>query len=143
MLSATIFVKFKNLQSALLSFQTTMVRDFFDHLGFVVCEPNEQMTSLDQALEIGLEVGAEEVESVDLSDSETLFQFQCHPRDIQVVTKALEGTGARIVQSEDRYVPKDLVKITADTYKTMEEMYKKVRENCDAVDRVFDNVEVS
>jgi YebC/PmpR family DNA-binding regulatory protein len=100
----------------------------FSHLGMIVGTHAD--TSQD-AEEVAIEVGAQEVEKVDDG-----VQFLCEKSDLISVTKALTEKGWQISASEFTYVPKDPMELSGDARKEVEAFLSEIDDN-DDVQKIF------
>ncbi|VDP68580.1 unnamed protein product [Schistosoma mattheei] len=114
---------------------------FFDHIGLVTvsAKSSKQLSDLDAATNLGIEIGAKEVE---LSSSEDQnYHFHCEVHEIENLRQSLETIHhIPVINTQDIYCPKIFVPIHHDVRQTLDEMYDKIKTSLEYVDRIFDNV---
>ncbi|CAH8656698.1 unnamed protein product [Schistosoma intercalatum] len=114
---------------------------FFDHIGLVTvsAKSSKQLSDLDAATNLGIEIGAKEVE---LSSSEDQnYHFHCEVHEIENLRQSLETIHhIPVINTQDIYSPKIFVPIHHDVRQTLDEMYDKIKTSLEYVDRIFDNV---
>ncbi|VDP48862.1 unnamed protein product [Schistosoma margrebowiei] len=114
---------------------------FFDHIGLVTvsAKSSKQLSDLDAATNLGIEIGAKEVE---LSSSEDQnYHFHCEVHEIDHLRQSLETIHhIPVINTQDIYSPKIFVPIHHDVRQTLDEMYDKIKTSLEYVDRIFDNV---
>ncbi|KAF7233065.1 hypothetical protein EG68_05513 [Paragonimus skrjabini miyazakii] len=121
-----------------------IAQEFFDHVGLITFNgnPERNIATLDDATNLGIEVGASEVEQVSMNEN-VAFKLHCDPRDLDKLRQSLEQIyGIRPVSVEDSYIPKSYVLVPPAAFANLNEMYGKIRDQHDYVDRIFDNVTV-
>uniref|UniRef100_A0A095A043 Translational activator of cytochrome c oxidase 1 n=1 Tax=Schistosoma haematobium TaxID=6185 RepID=A0A095A043_SCHHA len=99
----------------------------------------KQLSDLDAATNLGIEIGAKEVE---LSSSEDQrYHFHCEVHEIENLRQSLETIHhIPVINTQDIYSPKIFVPIHHDVRQTLDEMYDKIKTSLEYVDRIFDNV---
>ncbi|RTG84122.1 translational activator of cytochrome c oxidase 1 [Schistosoma bovis] len=103
---------------------------FFDHIGLVTvsAKSSKQLSDLDAATNLGIEIGAKEVELSSMHEIENLRQSLETIHHIPVIN------------TQDIYSPKIFVPIHHDVRQILNEMYDKIKTSLEYVDRIFDNV---
>lgn len=122
-----------------------VMNEFFHHLGLVKIKggPDTGVVDLDSATNLGIEISATEVEELE-EDGQLVYQFQCDPINVTSLQQCLEQDHAiPVLTALDTYVPKTRVLVSQQAYKNLNEMYAKIRENHEHVERIFDNVTVA
>lgn len=118
--------------------------EFFDHVGLISfhSDPDKNISNLDDATNLGIEIGASEVEQFSL-DEKVAFKLHCDPLDLDKLRQSLETVyGITPLSAEDSYIPKSCVTVPPEAFANLNEMYDKIRDQHDYVDRIFDNVTV-
>ncbi|CAL8082846.1 unnamed protein product [Calicophoron daubneyi] len=116
--------------------------EFFDHVGCVCVEGGSgtKCPDLDTATEIGIEIGASDVQLVTDGSTSPVYRFHCDPQEVAKLGERLESEHGIIPLSrEDDYVPKCRVTLVPEVRTNLNEMYEKIRELHEYVDRIFDN----
>lgn len=129
----------------------------FDHKGIVRVPCKELLTSNTDPLELAIEVGAEDV-TTDSADSypgdeasqldgveqtkefkdDECYQFKCEPRDLTLVSKAINDKSFTVVSTSLEYIPKRLVKLSPDMFNYAEKFMKLLGDRDDVME-VHDN----
>ncbi|XP_018645197.1 hypothetical protein Smp_098090 [Schistosoma mansoni] len=116
-----------------------MANKFFDHIGLVTvsAKSSKHLSDLDAATNLGIEIGAKEVE---LSSSEDqTYHFHCEVHEIDSLRQSLENIyQIPVINTQDIYYAKTLVPIHPEVRQTLNEMYEKIK-TLEYVDRIFDN----
>ncbi|KAA3675996.1 translational activator of cytochrome c oxidase 1, partial [Paragonimus westermani] len=121
-----------------------IAQEFFDHIGLITFHgnPEKNISTLDDVTNLGIEIGASEVEQISMNEN-VAFQLHCDPRDLGKLRQSLEQLyDIHPVSVEDSYIPKSHVLVPPAAFANLNEMYGKIRDQHDYVDRIFDNVTV-
>ncbi len=108
----------------------------FDRLGIIEATHEDQNQDPEEA---AIEAGAQNVETIDASEDEENkkgARFFSDPADLDVVNKELTSRGWKISKSELGYVPKNLVEVSAEQKKEIEEFLVGV-DDYDDVHRIY------
>ncbi|OON15666.1 DNA-binding regulatory protein, YebC/PmpR family [Opisthorchis viverrini] len=121
-----------------------IANEFFDRLAWVCVpgSPASNLTDLDAATNFGIDIGANDVEEVTV-DGQIAFKFYCDPSNVEQMRLLLERDHAiQPVSVEDVLVPKCKVQVDSKAYANLLEMYERIRDQHEYVDRIVDNVTV-
>ncbi|KAK4475489.1 hypothetical protein MN116_002538 [Schistosoma mekongi] len=116
---------------------------FFDHIGVVTVSAKscKQLPDLDAATNLGIEVGAKEVEF--RSSEEQVYHFYCEVDEIASLRESLENIHQiPVINTNDVYTPRILVPIALEVHNKLNEMYEKIKFTHEFVDRIFDNTTI-
>ncbi len=105
----------------------------FDKKGQITFEKN--ILSEEEAMEIGLDAGAEDIEAED-----ELVTISTAPSDYMAVHQAFADLGKEATESEVTYVPQNTVEVDADTAKKILKLVDALEDN-DDVSRVHINAD--
>lgn len=109
----------------------------FDKKGIIhVATTNEP--NLETALELAIEVGAEDVSVESDEDNAPFLQFICGPRDLEIVRKALEVEHYNVTYSEYEYLPNLTYPLDANGIAILEKLVNRLYQHQDVV-KIFDN----
>nr|CAH8874514.1 unnamed protein product [Trichobilharzia regenti] len=120
-----------------------IANQFFDHIGVITvsAKSNERLPNLDAATNLGIEIGANEVEL--RLDGEETYEFLCEVSEINKLRESLENIHQiPVLDSQDIYSPKVVVPVLQEVRETLDEMYEKIRNQHEYVERIFDNTTV-
>lgn len=113
----------------------------FNFKGIVYLLKNqEKPLSEDEAFEIAIEVGAEEVIQGQNEDGHDSYQLICAPKELHAVKKALEGRGFKPESARLEYIPHVFTKLNEASL----EVASRMLDSLEAVEetvRVYDNIE--
>ncbi|CDW54349.1 translational activator of cytochrome c oxidase [Trichuris trichiura] len=96
--------------------------------------------SLEEAVNVAIDVGAEEVEESVEEDDQQIVKFLCDPMEIQRVCKELANRGYVIKSSENEYLCVNTIKLD-DKYKQQVDLFFEAVHSMESINRVFDNTE--
>ena len=96
-------------------------------------------------LELGIEVGAEDVDIQRDPDSESgdaVIQLKCEPTELNAVCSAVRDRGLDISSSGVEYIPRLYVTLTHEQFEKAEKLVELLSEQSDVVS-VYSNYEVT
>ncbi|XP_062382625.1 translational activator of cytochrome c oxidase 1 [Sardina pilchardus] len=96
--------------------------------------------SSDQALELAIEAGAEDVQETEDEEERAMLQFICGTTEMRGVREALEKLGVATVQSGLEYVPTASVPLAEDQLRDAHMCLEAIKDYPDVV-RVWDNIQ--
>lgn len=134
-----------NIQSIIkkTSFQetTSSIRHVFDEKGVVVAVAGEgkELPTLEEALELAIELGAEEVEEEKNEEGKGGFVFTCSPDVFLEVKKGVEDVGYHVTYSNIDFIPNAPVPLQDEDRQTVELIMEKL-EGIDQVMRMHVNL---
>ncbi|KHJ46574.1 DNA-binding regulatory protein, YebC/PmpR family [Trichuris suis] len=96
--------------------------------------------SLEEAVNVAIDVGAEEVEESVEEDDQQIIKFLCDPMQVQRVCKELADRGYVIKSSENEYLCTNTIKLD-DKQKQQVDLFFEAVHSMESVNRVFDNTE--
>nr|XP_054767349.1 translational activator of cytochrome c oxidase 1-like [Lytechinus pictus] len=106
----------------------------------VPCEPDDQPSmSLDEAEEVAIDGGAEEVADGTDDDGQNVFMFICDPSDLRSVRDGLAGRSLPIQSSGLEYVPQTTIALEDSDLEAVAALINAF-ESHEQVIKVFDNV---
>merc|ERR1712050_239657 len=114
----------------------------FDRKGIILVplpELADGENMADKALEVGLDVGAEDVE---VSDTESVLKLICSDKELHQVVKELKERDIEIKYSNLEYVPHTFVNLGPEFKEHLTELSEKI-ENMEQVSRLYDNIEIT
>lgn len=117
---------------------TTMLS--FEKKGYVlvILGKEENTIDLDKYLEIGIEVGAEDVVIDKDSEDEKIIKFICDSRMVNQLDKALSSKGLEVLIAEAVYEPKTTVAIDQEQMEYLDKIINKLQESED-ITNVYTN----
>ncbi|TGZ73515.1 hypothetical protein CRM22_001474 [Opisthorchis felineus] len=127
-----------------LSTAGKIASEFFDRLAWICVPggPGSNLTDLDAATNFGIDIGANDVEEVTV-DGQIAFKFYCDPSNVEQMRLLLERDHSiQPMSVEDVLVPKCKVQVDSKAYANLLEMYERIRDQHEYVDRIVDNVTV-
>ncbi|XP_029383824.1 translational activator of cytochrome c oxidase 1 [Echeneis naucrates] len=116
------------------------VRHNFIRRGVVVMAG--RTISTEKALELAIEVGAEDVEESEDDEEQPLLQFICDTMDTIKVRASLENMGMQIISSGMEFVPNNLLSLDQDQLDAASTLIETVNDHPDVV-RVWDNIKAA
>ncbi|THD19342.1 Coiled-coil domain-containing protein 44 [Fasciola hepatica] len=119
-------------------------KEFFEHVGLVSVAGGSDclIKDIDTATNIGIEIGASDVDEC-VANGQKIFRFYCSPTEFEKLRRRLQDEhGISALSADDTYLPKSLVSVQPGVWASLNEMYSRIREQHDSVDRIFDNVDV-
>lgn len=134
----------QNIRSVLNKTGSSLVdgsaKHFFDFKGVINVQPTEGIT-LEQALDVAIEAGAEDVREVDSDEGiSKLFQFTAEAGDFYNVKKHLEGLKYSIQSSGLQYLPNVKQKLSDNDLSVVGKLFELL-ENMPEVVNIYDNIE--
>ncbi|XP_040885062.1 translational activator of cytochrome c oxidase 1 [Toxotes jaculatrix] len=96
--------------------------------------------STERALELAIEVGAEDVQETEDEDDQPLLQFICNTTDLSKVRASLEELGMQIMSSGLEFVPSTLSSLDRDQLDAASTLIEALND-CPDVVRVWDNIQ--
>jgi YebC/PmpR family DNA-binding regulatory protein len=106
----------------------------FEKKGFIVIQ--KTATTEDQLMEIVLGAGAE-----DMTSTDQVFEVTTVPHDLWTVREAVEKAGIKIESANLTMIPKNMVKVSADTGRTVVKLIEALEEH-DDVQNVYSNADI-
>ncbi|KAL2078712.1 hypothetical protein ACEWY4_026397 [Coilia grayii] len=96
--------------------------------------------SSDQALELAIEAGAEDVKETEDEEERAMLQFICDMGEMRAVREALDKLGVSTVSSGLEYVATMGAPLTTDQLRDAHVLLEAVKDHVDVV-RIWDNIE--
>ncbi|GAB6033395.1 Translational activator of mitochondrially encoded cytochrome c oxidase I [Chamberlinius hualienensis] len=112
----------------------------FDRKGIIQVDPKASGINIDNAVDVAIEVGAEDVIETVADDDTKVLQFVCDPREHHIVRTELVKRGCEVVSTELTYLAKHKVPLREGDMKTMEKLMSVLNER-EYVAAIYDNVE--
>lgn len=106
----------------------------FEKKGFIVLP--KTATTEDQLMEIALGAGAE-----DMTSTDQMFEVTTAPHDLWAVREAIEKAGIKIESATLTMLPKNMMKVNADTGRTVVKLIEALEEH-DDVQHVYSNADI-
>ncbi|MBI5060458.1 YebC/PmpR family DNA-binding transcriptional regulator [candidate division KSB1 bacterium] len=106
----------------------------FDRRGYITLEADAGTE--DEIMEIALEAGATDVEG-----DETIWEVYTAPEDLYKVKAGIEAKGKQTSSAEISYIPKNTVKVEADSAKSVLNLIEAL-EDLDDAQNVYSNFEI-
>ncbi|XP_035256490.1 translational activator of cytochrome c oxidase 1 [Anguilla anguilla] len=113
-------------------------RHSFEQKG-VVLAPREGV-SMDRALELAIEAGAEDVQETEDEDEKPLLQFVCKVSDLREVRSALEALGLPTISASREYVSHSPALLPLAQLEDASRLLDVLSDNPDVI-RVWDNIQ--
>ncbi|KAM9336830.1 translational activator of cytochrome c oxidase 1 [Symphorus nematophorus] len=113
-------------------------RNNFNRRGVVVVPG--QNVSTERALELAIEVGAEDVQEIEDEEQQPLLQFICDMMDVRKVRSSLEELGMQITSAGLEFVPRTLLSLNQDQMDAASMLIEALSDYPDVV-RVWDNIQ--
>lgn len=113
-------------------------RHNFDRRG-VVLVPGQDVTT-ERALELAIEVGAEDVQETEDEEEKPHLQFICDMTELRKVRGALEELGMQIMSAGVEFVPRTLLSLDRDQLDAASTLIEALSDSPDVV-RVWDNIQ--
>lgn len=133
-----------NLKYVLSRVGTTIVdgsaAHAFKYKGVVHVDPSGSNLTLENAVDLAIEVGAEDVVDATEDDGQSVLQFQCEPREFYNVKTALASKSFAVRSSGLRYLPQLKVSLNDDQLNVMSRVCEVLEEHPDVV-KFYDNIE--
>ncbi|KAJ8313555.1 hypothetical protein KUTeg_008116 [Tegillarca granosa] len=104
----------------------------------VMLAKDEEKVDMDKYLEIGIDIGAEEVELEKDSEDEKILKFICPAREINRIDKELSSRGLEVLTAEAVYEPNTVVEVNQEEMEYIEKIISRLNES-DEVSNVFMN----
>uniref|UniRef100_T1JEQ5 Translational activator of cytochrome c oxidase 1 n=1 Tax=Strigamia maritima TaxID=126957 RepID=T1JEQ5_STRMM len=111
----------------------------FTHKGVIIVEDNGSL-SLDKAVDVAIQAGAEDVTQITTDDGENAFQFFSDPGQFWNVRTNLQELNYVIQSSSVQYVPTVKQPLTDDDISIAEKLYDLL-ERLPEVVNIYDNIE--
>ncbi|XP_061823813.1 translational activator of cytochrome c oxidase 1 [Nerophis lumbriciformis] len=106
----------------------------------VVVIPSQNIT-LEQALELAIEAGAEDVEETADEDDAPILQFICDTAHLWKVQASLQQLGMQVRSMESEFVPRILLSLDEDQLEAASTLIEALSDVPDVV-RIWDNIQV-
>ncbi|XP_025063561.1 translational activator of cytochrome c oxidase 1 isoform X2 [Alligator sinensis] len=120
---------------------TDGVRHLFDQKGVVTVKDREQRSvSLEQALELAVEAGAEDVQESEDEEEQEVLKFLCDVSVLHQVRKKLDAQGLQSLSAGLEFIPNTTVELSEEEMKQSSELLM-VLGNCQDVIRIYDNIQ--
>ncbi|XP_068161867.1 translational activator of cytochrome c oxidase 1 [Antennarius striatus] len=113
---------------------------FFTQKGVVVVPA--QNISMERALELAIEVGAEDVQETEDEEGQPQMQFICDTKGMGKVKTSLQDLGMQITSSELEYFANTLVSLDQDHRDAASALIEALSENAD-ICRIWDNIQAN
>ncbi|XP_026171099.1 translational activator of cytochrome c oxidase 1 [Mastacembelus armatus] len=113
-------------------------RHSFNRRG-VVMVPSQNIL-MERALELAIDVGAEDVQETEDEDEQSLLQFICDSTDLKKVRASLEELGMQISSAGMEFVPRTLLPLDQDQLDAASTLIGALND-CPDVVRVWDNIQ--
>ncbi|KAM7381710.1 hypothetical protein PAMA_012516 [Pampus argenteus] len=114
-------------------------RHNFTRRGVVVVQG--QNITMDRALELAIEVGAEDVQEIEDEEEQPHLQFICDMMDLKKVRDSLEGLGMQIMSAGLEFIPRTVLSLDQDQLEAASTLIESLNDYPDVV-RVWDNIQV-
>ncbi|XP_008312258.1 translational activator of cytochrome c oxidase 1 isoform X2 [Cynoglossus semilaevis] len=98
--------------------------------------------SLERALELAIEAGAEDVQETEDEEEQPLLKFICDIVELKNVRTALESEGMSIVSSGVECIPRNMSSLNEEQLNVAASLLEALQ-NCPDVVRVWDNIQAS
>ncbi|CAN9509221.1 unnamed protein product [Ophioblennius macclurei] len=105
----------------------------------VVLVPGQDVTT-ERALELAIEVGAEDVQETEDEEEKPHLQFICDMTELRKVRGALEEQGMQIASAGVEFVPRTLLSLDRDQLDAASTLIEALSDSPDVV-RVWDNIQ--
>ncbi|XP_014459619.1 translational activator of cytochrome c oxidase 1 [Alligator mississippiensis] len=122
---------------------TDGVRHLFDQKGVVTVSRKDQeqrSVSLEQALELAVEAGAEDVQESEDEEEQEVLKFLCDVSVLHQVRKKLDAQGLQSLSAGLEFIPNTTVELSEEEMKQASELLM-VLGNCQDVIRIYDNIQ--
>ncbi|XP_061765481.1 translational activator of cytochrome c oxidase 1 isoform X2 [Nerophis ophidion] len=106
----------------------------------VVVIPSQNIT-LEQALELAIEAGAEDVEETTDEDNTPILQFICDTADLWKVRTSLQKLGMQVTSMVSEFVPRTLLSLDEEQLEAASTLIEALSDVPDVV-RIWDNIQV-
>ncbi|XP_053555588.1 translational activator of cytochrome c oxidase 1 isoform X2 [Bombina bombina] len=137
------YTDFKSLMSKNGAALSDGARHFFDKKGVVTvqsCDKNGAPLHLEQALELAIEAGAEDVKEVLDEEDKGVYKFICEVPFLRDVHSQLTALGLVLVSSGPEFIPNTTVQLSDSDMELASQLLEIVN-NHPEVMRVYDNIE--
>ncbi|KAJ6653393.1 hypothetical protein lerEdw1_009294 [Lerista edwardsae] len=117
-------------------------RHSFEKKGIIAVSGKDQSgspVSLDQALELAIEAGAEDVQEAEDEDEKAIFRFICAGHTIRQVREKLDSVGLCSVSASLEFIPTITTQLSDEEMERASQLLEALG-NCVDVVRVYDNI---
>ncbi|GAB1606492.1 uncharacterized protein LOC115215122 [Argonauta hians] len=111
----------------------------FEKKGVIYVKPMEGFNLAD-ALDLAIEVNAEDVMEESDEENSPYLKFFCEPKNLSNVSSSLRDIGHNVTYSEQEYLPTTVYPVDDGNMELLEKVLEKLYSVSD-VDRIFDNVD--
>ncbi|KAL1778908.1 translational activator of cytochrome c oxidase 1 [Sigmodon hispidus] len=118
-------------------------RHFFDKKGVVVVgveDREKRAVTLERALELAIEAGAEDVKDAEDDEEKSLFKFICDPSSLHHVRKKLDSLGLCSVSCSLEFIPHSKVQLADPDLEQAVHLIQALSNHEDVI-HVYDNIE--
>lgn len=115
------------------------VRHIFSRRGIVVVQ-RDVVVTLERALELAIEAGAEDVQEIEDEEEMPLLKFICDTADLMKVRASLEAMGLQVSSAGVEFVPRVLLPLDQDLLDSASTLINALSDLSDVV-RVWDNIQ--
>lgn len=116
----------------------------FDHKGVITLDTTEEAgeTTLDRYLEMGLEVGVEDVTMETDENNKCVIQFICEPGDLNMICRKLQTLGLTDLSPEEVYSPMNPITVSREYALQLHGVFDVIMERFIYVEDVTFNFEI-